>query len=170
MTAKLRLSGDLNFLALARATPGYVGADLSALVKEAAALAIRRIMTHLGPTPPVATTPGEPGEAAAAGEAMEQDPPAAAKNQAATDLDLQIQRARLILRPPFSAAELAAGGFAISTEDFKEKGSTRTLSPYKVTPPPGGLIAINCVLLPQKLYLPDGIYPPNMLALVLAAE
>ena len=32
------------------------------------------------------------------------------------------------------------------------------------------LIAINCVLLPQKLYLPDGIYPPNILALVLAAE
>jgi hypothetical protein len=32
------------------------------------------------------------------------------------------------------------------------------------------LIMINCVQLPQRLYLPEGIYPKDILSLVLAAE
>ena len=39
----LRLSGDFDFGAVAKRTPGFVGADLAALVKEAAALAVKRI-------------------------------------------------------------------------------------------------------------------------------
>ena len=44
---KLRLSGDLDLRDIAKKTPGYVGADLSALAKEAAASAVTRIFQKL---------------------------------------------------------------------------------------------------------------------------
>ena len=47
LVQKLRLSGDFDFRALARATPGFVGADLQALAKEAAVLAVNRIFREL---------------------------------------------------------------------------------------------------------------------------
>jgi ribosome biogenesis ATPase len=47
MTKKLRLEGEFDFQTIARLTPGYVGADLSALTKEAAAVAIRDIMGRM---------------------------------------------------------------------------------------------------------------------------
>jgi ribosome biogenesis ATPase len=90
LVSKLRLSGDIDFRALARVTPGFVGADLQALAKEAAVLAVNRIFRNLGrdasapaapaaaaaptsaPTPGAATTPapapGAPGPASAVGE------------------------------------------------------------------------------------------------------
>eukprot|EP00127_Corallochytrium_limacisporum_P003337 Clim_evm26s148 gene=Clim_evmTU26s148 len=43
ITKGLRLDGDFDYLSLARKTPGFVGADLNALAKEAAVLAINRI-------------------------------------------------------------------------------------------------------------------------------
>ena len=43
MTKNMRLSGDFDFKVLARKTPGYVGADVKSLTKEAAVLAIDRI-------------------------------------------------------------------------------------------------------------------------------
>jgi ribosome biogenesis ATPase len=43
MTQKMRLSGDMDFKILARKTPGYVGADVKSLAKEAAVVAINRI-------------------------------------------------------------------------------------------------------------------------------
>jgi ribosome biogenesis ATPase len=43
----LRLEGDVDSAELARSTPGYVGADLAALTKEAAALAVARIFAEL---------------------------------------------------------------------------------------------------------------------------
>lgn len=43
MTKKMRLSGDFDFKVLARKTPGFVGADVHSLAKEAAVLAIDRI-------------------------------------------------------------------------------------------------------------------------------
>lgn len=43
----LRLGGGVDVCAVARATPGYVGADLSALTKEAAALAVARAFKDL---------------------------------------------------------------------------------------------------------------------------
>lgn len=47
LTKKLRLSGDFDFKSVARRTPGFVGADLSALMKESAALAVKRIFAHM---------------------------------------------------------------------------------------------------------------------------
>lgn len=47
LSRRLRLSGDFDFKAVARRTPGFVGADLAALMKEAAALAVKRIFEEL---------------------------------------------------------------------------------------------------------------------------
>lgn len=47
MSAKLKLAGDFNFDVIARATGGFVGADLSALAKEAAIIAVHRIFSSL---------------------------------------------------------------------------------------------------------------------------
>jgi ribosome biogenesis ATPase len=43
MTKEMKLSGDFDFKVLARRTPGYVGADVRSLTKEAAVIAINRI-------------------------------------------------------------------------------------------------------------------------------
>lgn len=48
LTRRLRLAGDFDFAAVAKRTPGFVGADLAALMKEAAALAVKRIFEQLG--------------------------------------------------------------------------------------------------------------------------
>lgn len=47
LCSKLRLSGDFDFTALAKATPGYVGADLSALTGAAGIIAVKRIFRQL---------------------------------------------------------------------------------------------------------------------------
>ncbi|TPX51318.1 hypothetical protein SeMB42_g01964 [Synchytrium endobioticum] len=47
MCNKLRLSGDIDSRALAKLTPGYVGADIGALTAEAGMSAIRRIFKDL---------------------------------------------------------------------------------------------------------------------------
>lgn len=43
MTKEMKLSGDFDYKVLARMTPGYVGADVRSLTKEAAVIAINRI-------------------------------------------------------------------------------------------------------------------------------
>lgn len=45
LSRKLRLEGSFDFKRIARRTPGFVGADLAALSKEAAALAVKRIFS-----------------------------------------------------------------------------------------------------------------------------
>jgi len=47
LCAKLRLEGDFDFTALAKATPGYVGADLAALTGAAGIIAVKRIFRQL---------------------------------------------------------------------------------------------------------------------------
>ncbi|KAJ6596768.1 ribosome biogenesis ATPase RIX7 [Mycena sp. CBHHK59/15] len=47
LSAKLRLEGDFDFTALAKATPGYVGADLAALTGAAGIIAVKRIFKQL---------------------------------------------------------------------------------------------------------------------------
>jgi transitional endoplasmic reticulum ATPase len=41
------LAGDIDFARLAQLTPGYVGADLEALCREAAMIALRRVLPHI---------------------------------------------------------------------------------------------------------------------------
>ncbi len=43
----MRLEGTFDFAAVAAKTPGYVGADLAALTKEAGAHAITRVFSSL---------------------------------------------------------------------------------------------------------------------------
>ncbi|KAF9460350.1 P-loop containing nucleoside triphosphate hydrolase protein [Collybia nuda] len=47
LCSKLRLEGDFDFTHLAKATPGYVGADLSALTGAAGIIAVKRIFKQL---------------------------------------------------------------------------------------------------------------------------
>ena len=47
LSAKLRLEGNFDFAALAKLTPGYVGADLSALTGAAGVIAVKRIFQQL---------------------------------------------------------------------------------------------------------------------------
>lgn len=54
MSSKMTLGGDVDFEQIAKKTPGFVGADLSSLTKEAAVVAINRIFTRLRASP---TTP-----------------------------------------------------------------------------------------------------------------
>lgn len=46
-SSKLRLEGDFDFTALAKATPGYVGADLASLTGAAGIVAVKRIFREL---------------------------------------------------------------------------------------------------------------------------
>jgi len=47
LCSKLRLEGDFDFTSLAKATPGYVGADLAALTGAAGIIAVKRIFQQL---------------------------------------------------------------------------------------------------------------------------
>ncbi|KAH9096834.1 hypothetical protein LEN26_017296 [Aphanomyces euteiches] len=47
LASKMRLAGDMDFQELARRTPGFVGADLVSLTKEAAVLAVNRVFSTL---------------------------------------------------------------------------------------------------------------------------
>ncbi|KAI0833805.1 AAA-domain-containing protein [Trametes gibbosa] len=46
-SSKLRLEGDFDYIALAKATPGYVGADLAALTGAAGIIAVKRIFKQI---------------------------------------------------------------------------------------------------------------------------
>ncbi len=52
----MTLAGDVDFQLIAKKTPGFVGADLSSLTKEAAVVAINRIFTRLRATGPSSST------------------------------------------------------------------------------------------------------------------
>lgn len=47
MTKKLQLEGNFDFLSIAKLTPGYVGADLLSLTREAAMIAINRVLKDI---------------------------------------------------------------------------------------------------------------------------
>lgn len=48
LSTKMRLEGDFDFEEIARLTPGFVGADLDALCKEAAVISVNRVFHSLG--------------------------------------------------------------------------------------------------------------------------
>ncbi|GLE01006.1 hypothetical protein PINS_up009819 [Pythium insidiosum] len=47
LSSKMKLAGDFDFKAIARRTPGFVGADLVSLTKEAAVIAVNRIFSTM---------------------------------------------------------------------------------------------------------------------------
>lgn len=75
LSAKLRLEGTFNFTALAKATPGYVGADLSALTGAAGIIAVKRIFKQLSEGTLVLPEPVEAPEQPDQDVTMIIDPP-----------------------------------------------------------------------------------------------
>jgi ribosome biogenesis ATPase len=109
LARRLRLSGDFDFGVVARRTPGFVGADLAALMKEAAALAVKRVFRQLDAGAAAVHT-----AAAAAGAAAA---PAAADGDAGDAAPAPPPVARMG-QGPLSAAELS--GLSITMADFEE--------------------------------------------------
>ncbi|CAN0247079.1 unnamed protein product [Ectocarpus sp. 12 AP-2014] len=81
MASKMTLAGDVDFQQIAKKTPGFVGADLSSLTKEAAVVAINRIFTRLRAArpPPITSDPcsNDNGNGGAPSTAHYVAPPAA---------------------------------------------------------------------------------------------
>ncbi len=71
LSRRLRLAGDFDFRVVAKRTPGFVGADLQALMKESAALAVKRIFRELE-----AAAAAAEAEGGACGAAAQGRPPA----------------------------------------------------------------------------------------------
>ncbi|KAK9814610.1 hypothetical protein WJX72_008610 [[Myrmecia] bisecta] len=116
MARKLRLSGDFDFRKIAKQAPGFVGADLASLVKEAAALAIDRIFEGLKSWEPQADAAA--GELAQAGAIVAAD--ASLPRPIAAPPDSRPKAARSKQR--LVSAQLtpeALEGLAITMADFE---------------------------------------------------
>ena len=110
LVRRLRLAGGFDFERVARLTPGFVGADLAALTKEAAACAVARIFSSLerSPAAPPSFQAHVPQDEHAA------DPPAAVLAQEGASAD------GLAVRP---CADGAAGRPAPAAEVKRTLGS-----------------------------------------------
>ncbi|TYZ68612.1 hypothetical protein PybrP1_009758 [[Pythium] brassicae (nom. inval.)] len=118
LAGKMRLDGSFDFRAIAKKTPGYVGADLVSLTKEAAVIAVNRIFsTMLAGPPEPATTAVE----SVAGES-EATTTETAVTAAAVDVGNQEDAAAAAAdsirsrTTPFTAAQLAP--LSITMADF----------------------------------------------------
>ncbi|KAI0656430.1 AAA-domain-containing protein [Cubamyces menziesii] len=79
-SSKLRLEGDFDYMALAKATPGYVGADLAALTGAAGIIAVKRIFKQISEGTlvlPDNISPPVPPPTADGDVSMAVDPPSA---------------------------------------------------------------------------------------------
>lgn len=72
---KLRIDGQFDFEQVARLTPGYVGADLAALTKESAVMAIHRIFLSVNEKSPLSSIPPLNDAAPVSTDEMDQDAP-----------------------------------------------------------------------------------------------
>lgn len=77
---KLKLPGDFDYRQLARLTPGYVGADLMALCREAAMNAVNRVLIHPGGSPR-SNSPGPTGPPAAGAQTQAEEMDKGAEEQ-----------------------------------------------------------------------------------------
>ncbi|PSC72207.1 Ribosome biogenesis ATPase RIX7 isoform B [Micractinium conductrix] len=144
LARRLRLSGDFDFRIVAKRTPGFVGADLAALMKESAALAVKRIFTELEAVAEAEAeaaaaagvaaagggegTPGTPVPAELQQQQQQQQQAVvhaqqdvqqpAARGGAQQQQAQQVQEVRRMGGGALSSAELA--GLAITMSDFEE--------------------------------------------------
>lgn len=136
LTRRLRLEGGFDFDIIAKRTPGYVGADLAALAKEAAALAVARVFAQLeavrvAEEAAVAALEGGGAPAGGSGDAQAQ-PPAEQQQQqpvllpaAATGVLVLAGRGAPQPPPPMTPAWAAPlpptllAGLAITMTDFE---------------------------------------------------
>ena len=138
VTERVRLDGVLDLRTIARNTPGYVGADLMALAKEAAAVALARVFKQLeerdAAEERAIDAAGEDGVGDGADADMGVGAPAGAASgagvgaEAAMDVDVACATAGgapVVEEQPFSCAVRAApltaeelAGVAVCAEDF----------------------------------------------------
>lgn len=118
ITRKLRLDGTFDFKFVAKRTPGFVGADLMALTKEAAAIAVTRIFRELAPADNAANAGGSSAAPAGAtgsgGAAAATANGAAGASAAAPSIALPAGR---FGQGPLQASELV--GLSITMADFE---------------------------------------------------
>ncbi|KAI7867498.1 AAA-domain-containing protein, partial [Spinellus fusiger] len=130
LAAKTRLQGDFDFEELAKATPGYVGADLQALVTAAGNIAIRRIFDTIC----TSSAPDDVPEAVAVSESVDESamdidigatPEAISEAAPGPKEDLSMSDFVKNLKQPLSAEQLES--LAVNYNDF-------TLALKKVQP------------------------------------
>eukprot|EP01116_Phalansterium_solitarium_P004439 TRINITY_DN1544_c0_g1_i2.p1 TRINITY_DN1544_c0_g1~~TRINITY_DN1544_c0_g1_i2.p1 ORF type:complete len:759 (+),score=198.17 TRINITY_DN1544_c0_g1_i2:71-2347(+) len=122
--AKLRLRGDFDFTTIARKTPGFVGADLIALTREASSVAVQRAITALEaarplpPAPLAADSLATPSSASAAPlDVIDLDAPTPPDTPAsAAASDVEMAAGNRDERPLLSAEQLAE--LHITMDDF----------------------------------------------------
>lgn len=107
--SKLRLSGDFDFDLIASNTPGYVGADLQAIAKEAASIAVNRIFSTLEASSAFAVPQTQSEESE--NESLQQDYEATTQTKTFGGLDSSAQDS--------SSMEVDGG-------HFEENGSTHS--------------------------------------------
>ena len=121
--AKLRLSGDFDYAFLAKSTPGYVGADLSALTGAAGVIAGKRIFEQLGVDPEALPTAGPAGALSLLQDGGE---------EMMVDTDDSTA-------PPTPAAEEIATApttpAAVASDASKELGASVSSAPFSTLPP-----------------------------------
>ena len=143
-TRKLRISGDLDFHAISKRTPGFVGADLAALVKEAAALAVKRCFQRLTQQGPELQQQqqqqGAPASSAASAALPDAPGAASSDPEGAAALERTMawsNRARN--QAPLTSSELE--GLSITMADFEE-----AVSKVRAEPPSASLLPLACLL------------------------
>lgn len=112
---KLKLSGDFDYKELARMTPGYVGADLNALVAAAGVVAIKRIFKDMQESKIFLEAPMDVD--------MDADPSAVAGDADGESIAAEVQDKRSLIKKfldshpdPLSEEELAP--LSITFDDF----------------------------------------------------
>ncbi|XP_042358736.1 nuclear valosin-containing protein-like isoform X3 [Plectropomus leopardus] len=128
---KLKLPEDFDYQQLARLTPGYVGADLMALCREAAMSAVNRVLLEIrgrtqnqnqsSSTEQVANN--DQTEAAADGEVREQQPadinPEPQEEAAPTEKQGELWHLLQLLKSTETLSEEELAGLSILMSDFK---------------------------------------------------
>uniref|UniRef100_A0A3Q2FJ29 Nuclear VCP like n=1 Tax=Cyprinodon variegatus TaxID=28743 RepID=A0A3Q2FJ29_CYPVA len=111
---KLTLPADFNYQQLARLTPGYVGADLMALCREAAMAAVNRVLLE---TRPLAQTPPDcPEQPSGSPEQME----AVTDEVVRTEQEGELQQLLGILKNTDTLSEQELAGLCILMSDFQD--------------------------------------------------
>lgn len=121
LSSKMKLDGEFDFRAIARRTPGFVGADLVSLTKEAAVIAVNRIFSTMLSNDSAARSAQNES---AAMEITEADPSPAGEDAAAAAAaaELQIQQNDAVANEirskvtPFTPSQLAP--LSITMADF----------------------------------------------------
>lgn len=116
---KLRLAPGIDLAQLGRLTPGFVGADLAALAREAAMAAVNRVLSTLKSTQVAEKKPDEaekPEEKIVNGEMAKSPEPKAATSQPLAQLSLPELTDWLKDKPPLSPEQLQS--MSIEQQDF----------------------------------------------------